>query len=65
MGSRLGANYYYAWSLLKSGRIDNESLGKAEASLRAVIKGNPEFVPAYDALAYVLARQGEKVEPLD
>ena len=58
------ANYYYAWSLLKAGRIDNESLGKAEASLRVVIKGNPEFVPAYDAMAYVLTLQGGK-EKLD
>jgi TonB family protein len=58
------ANYYYAWSLLKSGRIDNESLDKAEASLRTVLKGNPEFVPAYDAMAYVLNLQGGK-EKLD
>jgi TonB family protein len=58
------ANYYYAWSLLKSGRIDNESLSKAEASLRAVMKGNPEFVPAYDAMAYVLNLEGGK-ERLD
>lgn len=58
------ANYYYAWSLLKSGRIDSESVAKAEASLRAVMKGNPEFVPAYDALAYVLNLQGGK-EKLD
>jgi len=58
------ANYYYAWSLLKSGRIQNESLGKAEASLRVVMKGNPEFVPAYDAMAYVLMLEGGK-EKLD
>lgn len=54
------ANYYYAWSLLKSGRIDNDSLARTEASLRAVIKGNPGFVPAYDAMAYVLTLQGGK-----
>jgi len=58
------ANFYYAWSLMKAGRIDEESLAKAEASLRAVVKGNPEFVPAYDALAYVLNLQGGK-EKLD
>lgn len=54
------ANYYYAWSVLKSGRIDQESLAKAEASLRAVMNGNPEFVPAYDAMAYVLSLEGGK-----
>jgi len=26
----------------------------------SVIKGNPEFVPAYDALAYVLVVEGGK-----
>jgi len=49
------ANYYYAWSLLKGRSIDEAVLAKAEASLRAVVKVNPGFVPAYDALAYVLA----------
>ena len=58
------ANYYYAWSLLKSGHTDQESLAKAETSLRAVMKGNPEFVPAYDAMAYVLSLEGGK-EKLD
>jgi len=54
------ANYYYAWSLTSGGRIDEASLAKAEASLRAVLKGNPEFVPAYDTLAYVLVVEGGK-----
>ena len=54
------ANYYYAWSLLKGKRIDEAVLAKAETSLRAVVKGNPEFVPAYDAMAYVLAMEGGK-----
>ncbi|HYB76999.1 MAG TPA: TonB C-terminal domain-containing protein [Candidatus Bathyarchaeia archaeon] len=58
------ANYYYAWSLLNAGRTDEESLGKAETSLRAVTKANPEFVHAYDALAYVLTLEGGK-EKLD
>jgi TonB family protein len=58
------ANYYYAWSLLKSGRTDQQSLAKAEASLRAVMNGNPEFVPAYDSMAYVLSLEGGK-ERLD
>lgn len=54
------ANYYYAWSLLKGKAIDETALSKAETSLRAVIKGNPGFVPAYDAMAYVLAMEGGK-----
>jgi tetratricopeptide (TPR) repeat protein len=54
------ANYYYAWSLLKGRSIDEALLAKAEASLRAVLKGNPGFVPAYDAMAYVLAMGHEK-----
>lgn len=54
------ANYYYAWSLIKAGHIEEQSLGKAEASLRAVTTGNPEFVPAYDAMAYVLELEGGK-----
>jgi len=58
------ANYYYAWSLIKAGHIEEQSLGKAEASLRAVTIGNPEFVPAYDAMAYVLELEGGK-EKLD
>lgn len=58
------ANYYYAWNLMKGGHIDEASLGKAEASLRTVLKGNPEFVPAYDAMAYVLEVEGGK-EKLD
>lgn len=52
------ANYYYAWSLMKGRRIEQKLLARAEASLRAVLKGNPEFVPAYDAMAYVLELEG-------
>jgi TonB family protein len=58
------ANYYYAWSLMKGRRIEEKLLARAEASLRAVVKGNPEFVPAYDAMAYVLELEGGK-EKLD
>jgi tetratricopeptide (TPR) repeat protein len=50
-------NYYYARSLLMS-RPDDESIGKAQASLRTVVKINPAFGPAYDNLAYALALQG-------
>lgn len=59
------ANYYYAWSLLRGGGSrDEETLNKAEAALRKVVKNNTEFAPAYDALAYVLELQGGK-EKLD
>ncbi len=52
------ANYYYSWSLLRGGAQDSDTVAKVEASLRTVIKSNPEFVPAYDALAECLARPG-------
>jgi predicted O-linked N-acetylglucosamine transferase (SPINDLY family) len=41
-----------------------QSITRAEAELRAVIKMNPTFAPAYDALAYTLALPGpsQKVE---
>jgi len=54
------ANYYYAWSLMKGRPIDEKLLARAEASLRAVVKGNPEFVPGYDAMARVLELEGGK-----
>jgi tetratricopeptide (TPR) repeat protein len=51
-------NYYYAWSLLRCAPPDEESIAKAEARLRAVVKMNPTFAPAYDTLAYTLALPG-------
>jgi tetratricopeptide (TPR) repeat protein len=48
------ANYYYAVNLFK-GMLDDDSAAKAESSLRAAIKIAPDFAPAYDALAYLLA----------
>ena len=50
-------NYYYARSLLLSSP-DDDSIGKAQASLRTVVKINPAFGPAYDNLAYALALPG-------
>ena len=52
------ANYYYAASLLREILPSDWTVAKAEASLRTVVKSNPGFVPAYDALAYCLARPG-------
>jgi TonB family protein len=54
------ANYYCAWSLIKGGHHDEASLAKAEGHLRAAQKSNPEYVPAYDAMAYVLELEGGK-----
>jgi len=48
------ANYYYALSLIK-GKLDDDTAAKAESSLRAALKINPDFAPAYNALAGVLA----------
>jgi len=53
------ANYYYAWSLLRS-HSDEQSVGKAESSLRTVVKINPTFAPAYDTLAYALGIPGKR-----
>lgn len=51
-------NYYYAMSLLRSHSNDDESIAKAQVSLRTVVKINPGFAPAYDMLAYALGLPG-------
>jgi tetratricopeptide (TPR) repeat protein len=51
-------NYYYATSLLHAHQNDDESIAKAQASLRTVVKINPAFAPAYDMLAYALGLPG-------
>jgi len=57
-------NYYYARSLLLS-HPDDESIGKAQASLRTVVKINPAFGPGYDNLAYALAVPGSRQDLKD
>jgi hypothetical protein len=60
------AHYYYAANLLKS-KFDDDSASKAEASLRAAIKINPGFAPAFDALSWLLSsspNSGNKPERL-
>jgi len=51
-------NYYYATSLLRAHQNDDESIAKAQASLRTVVKINPAFALAYDMLAYALGLPG-------
>jgi tetratricopeptide (TPR) repeat protein len=55
------ANFYYATNLLK-GRMDDDLAAKAEASLRAAIRIDAQFAPAYDALAYLLASRRRGLE---
>ena len=52
------SNYYVAVTLVATGFHDEQTLSKAESSLRTVLKINAEFAPAYDLLAYVLAQPG-------
>jgi Tfp pilus assembly protein PilF len=53
------ANYYYgAMSMESTGETARDP--QIEASLRAAIKLNPQFAPAYDALARYLANDPEK-----
>ncbi|HME01011.1 MAG TPA: DUF1570 domain-containing protein [Terriglobia bacterium] len=55
------AHYYYAANLL-GGKLDDDSASKAESSLRAAIKINSGFAPAYDALSWLLASRPENAE---
>ena len=55
------AHYYFATSLLRS-KLDDDSVARAESSLRAAIKINPGFAPAYDALGWLLASGPENLE---
>jgi len=53
------AHYYYATMSLQAGGNDHDS--EIESSLRASIKLNPAFAPAYDALATFYASRQEKL----
>lgn len=55
------AHYLYAVNLL-NGKLDGDSVSEAESSLRAVIKINPGFAPAYDRLGWLLASRQKKAE---
>jgi tetratricopeptide (TPR) repeat protein len=55
------ANYYYGTSLLKEQR-DEAATSQAESSLRAAIRIAPDFAPAYEALATLLAGRSNTME---
>ena len=55
------AHYYYAAMNLKQS-MGSESSKQIEESLRAAIKINPAFAPAYDALAAYYGMRGENLE---
>jgi hypothetical protein len=55
------ANYAYAVSLFK-GRLDDDAGARAEQSLRAAIKIQPDFAPAYSALGWLLATRHKDLQ---
>lgn len=54
----LMAHFFYAAASMKKGVSDKASQASVEESLRAAIKINPSFAPAYDALAMYYATGG-------
>lgn len=52
------AQYYFGWLSLVGGDTGDE----VENSLRAAIKLNPRFAPAYDSLAMLYGRRHEKLD---
>ena len=45
------ANYYFAVITMNGGPLNSENKSQIESSLRAAVKLNPSFAPAYDSLA--------------
>src|SRR5208282_539757 len=56
------ANYYYAAVAMNGGPLNSESQSQVESSLRAAIKLNPSFAPAYDGLAAFFGMQRQNLE---
>jgi hypothetical protein len=54
------ANYYFAMMAMRDG--DSSNKPEVESSLRAAIKLNPYFAPAYDQLAGLLAMRHENLD---
>jgi tetratricopeptide (TPR) repeat protein len=55
------AHYYHAMLTEREGQ-DQQHLAEAEASLRRATELNPQFAPAYGALAGVMGRQGKDLK---
>ncbi len=56
------ANYYFAAIAMNGGHYDSERKVQIENGLRAAIKLNPSFAPAYDELAVFFGMQRENLE---
>jgi tetratricopeptide (TPR) repeat protein len=56
------ANYYYAAIAMNGGPLNSENKSQIESSLRAAIKLNPSFAPAYDQLAAFYGMQHQNLE---
>ena len=52
------AHYFFAAASIRKGVTDKASQSAVEESLRAAIRINPSFAPAYDALAIFLTMRG-------
>jgi TonB family protein len=56
------ANYYFAAIAMNGGQLNSENKSQVENSLRAAIKLNPSFAPAYDQLAVFFGMQRQNLE---
>jgi tetratricopeptide (TPR) repeat protein len=53
---------HYNFATLSMRNAEEANNPEVESSLRAAIRLNPRFAPAYDRLAYLLAMRGEKLD---
>ena len=56
------AHYFFAAASIRKGVSDKASQAAVEESLRAAIRINPSFAPAYDALAIFLTMRGTNLD---
>jgi len=56
------AHYFFAAASIRKGVTDKASQSAVEESLRAAIRINPSFAPAYDALAIFLTMRGTNLD---
>jgi TonB family protein len=59
------AYYYFAAITMNHGQLNSENKSQVENSLRAAIKLNPSFAPAYEKLAMFFGMQRENLEEAD